>query len=218
VKAVATLLLSLTFASAAPAAGATRLVVLPTSQVWLDGRTNVSSWQCAGKGLAGELAVTAPRPELERQLLAWQRQAPGTQLQLSTDGDWGSRMELQVPIGALGCGNRLMERDLQLALDAAAHPEIRYRLRHVREARYSPAGKVAAYQLVVDGELTLAGRTRPITLQVTAHRLSESRFRLRGGVAVRMTDFGVDPPEALMGMIRARDELWVSVDLELGEP
>ena len=42
-----------------------------------------------------------------------------------------------------------------------------------------------------------------------------ARFRLRGGLPLRMTDFGIQPPVALFGLIRARDELWVSVDLNV---
>ena len=72
-----------------------------------------------------------------------------------------------------------------------------------------------AFALRVEGEITLAGTSRPVTIDVTATQLAPNRFRLRGGLPLRMTDFGIQPPVALFGLIRARDELWVSVDLNV---
>ena len=50
---------------------------------------------------------------------------------------------------------------------------------------------------------------------VVAERVARDRFRLRARLPLRMTDFGVTPPTALFGMVKAKDDLVVTFDLYL---
>jgi hypothetical protein len=50
---------------------------------------------------------------------------------------------------------------------------------------------------------------------VAAQRLSPTRFRIRAELPLKMTDFGVTPPTALFGAVRAHDALEVRFDLTL---
>ena len=204
-------------AAAPPADATTELRLLPSSQVWLDGKTNVNAWQCVGDSLGAELSIGAPAAELERRLGDWQRRPSGSRLDGAGEqrAGWDAEVELRIPVKALECGNAAMEHDMRKALRAAQYPEIGYRFVRLSEARYAPAGAVPAFALRVEGEITLAGASRPVTIDVTATQLGPGRFRLRGGLPLRMTDFGIQPPSALLGLIRARDELWVSVDLNV---
>ncbi|HEV8240148.1 MAG TPA: YceI family protein [Thermoanaerobaculia bacterium] len=204
-------------AAAPPARATTELRLLPSSQVWLDGKTNVNAWQCVGGSLGAELAIAAPAGELERRLGDWQRRPSGARLDGSAEesASWDAEVELRIPIAALECGNAAMEHDMRKALRAAQYPQIGYRFVRLSEARYVPAGAVPAFALRVEGEISLAGASRPVTIDVTATQLAPGRYRLRGGLPLRMTDFGIQPPVALLGLIRARDELWVSVDLSV---
>lgn len=204
----------------APALAATELHLQPSSRIWLDGTTNVHAWHCAGGGLAAEFEIDAPTAALEERLDAWERGPSGSHL--GGPGEvpvsWHARMALRIPIAVLDCGNAAMERDMRQALRAGAYPVIAYRFGRVREARFLPVGPVPAFLLEIEGEISLAGTSRPIVVEVTATRIAARRFRLRGGLPLRMTDFGIPPPVALFGLIRARDELWVSVDLEFRLP
>ena len=213
-------LLAFQLLAALPALAATELRLLPSSQVWLDGKTNVHAWQCVGDSLRAELSIAAPAADLERRLGDWQRGPSGARLDGAGEraAGWDAAVELRIPIQALECGNPAMEHDMRKALRAAKYPEIGYRFVRLREARYAPAGAVPAFALRVEGEISLAGASRPVTIDVTATQLASRRFRLRGGLPLRMTDFGIEPPVALLGLIRARDELWVSVDLEVTLP
>jgi hypothetical protein len=221
VRIAAPALLVLQLLAAAPSARATtELRLLPSSQVWLDGKTNVHAWQCVGDSLGAALSIGAPAAELERRLGDWQRRPSGSRLDGAGErpAGWDAEVELRIPIKALECGNPAMEHDMRKALRAAQYPEIGYRFVRLREARYAPAGAAPAFALRVEGEITLAGASRPVSIDVTATQLSPRRFRLRGGLPLRMTDFGIEPPVALLGLIRARDEIWVSVDLEVTLP
>jgi hypothetical protein len=220
-RGAAGLLLGLVLAvgSPRPALPSTELAISHQSRVSLNGTTNVNSWRCSGDSLGGGAAVTASPTDLSQLLAEWEARPSGSRLDSPAESPelWRATLELRIPVAALDCANRPMERDLRRALRAAAYPEIRYRFRRLREAWFTPAGSVSSFTLVAEGDLTLAGETRPVAITVTATRQGQL-FRLRGNLPLQMSDFGIQPPVALLGLIRARDELWVSVDLELTAP
>jgi polyisoprenoid-binding protein YceI len=64
--------------------------------------------------------------------------------------------------------------------------------------------------MIVEGELTLVGATRPITLPVTV-----DDGRLRGSVVVKQTDWGIKPYSALFGALKVADEIELAIDVGL---
>ena len=52
-------------------------------------------------------------------------------------------------------------------------------------------------------------------MQISAQRVSRTTFRVRAELPLRMTDFGIKPPSALFGAIRAKNSLTVRFDLTL---
>jgi polyisoprenoid-binding protein YceI len=66
--------------------------------------------------------------------------------------------------------------------------------------------------LVVAGDLTLRGTTRPLEIPVDAVISSDS-VHVVGQARLRQTDFGITPPSAAGGRVRAADELVLTFDL-----
>jgi polyisoprenoid-binding protein YceI len=71
-------------------------------------------------------------------------------------------------------------------------------------------GGAGSERLTVQGELELAGTSRPITFE-----LSCANGLLRGTAAVKQTDFGMKPYSALFGTLKVLDEVLVEIDVEL---
>ena len=80
------------------------------------------------------------------------------------------------------------------ALKAETHPEIAFRV-----TRLAPAAVAGAF--TATGVLRVAGVERSIVLPLTVAR-TPAVLTVTGEVAVLMTDFGVVPPKAMMGMLR----------------
>jgi polyisoprenoid-binding protein YceI len=117
--------------------------------------------------------------------------------------------ELTVPVGAIDCGQARMTRDLVAALRGDDHPAIEFTVDHAE--RLGPAGD---WQRVrATGRLRLAGAERPLALDAEGRRRADGRLRIRGTHALRMTDFGVDPPRGLGGLVRAHDRVVARFDL-----
>jgi hypothetical protein len=59
------------------------------------------------------------------------------------------------------------------------------------------------------GHLTLAGVTRPVALLVDYFEVTSDSMRFEGRQMIKMTDFGVKPPSALFGTLRAGSDITI---------
>jgi YceI-like protein len=64
-------------------------------------------------------------------------------------------------------------------------------------------------RLTVEGELTMAGSTRPLTADLAV----EPGGRVTGTIPVTRSDFGIKPYRGLMGALKVRDSVEVVVDV-----
>jgi polyisoprenoid-binding protein YceI len=114
----------------------------------------------------------------------------------------------------LTAGNRAQvdrETASPAVLDAARHPEIRFRS---REAAGLPARAGEVLEGVLRGELALHGATRPLEVAFRAVREGEG-YRVKGGARFAQTDFGITPFSSAMGTIGVDDEVRVEFELVL---
>jgi len=68
-----------------------------------------------------------------------------------------------------------------------------------------------AKRWIINGDLTLHGTTRPITLQVV--RSDASHFN--GSATIRQTEFGITPIKVMGGAVSVKDEIKVDFDIVL---
>lgn len=205
------LLLSILLAGTA--AASTRLVPVAPSRLVLHGSSNVAPWRCSGTALEGAMEVAVPLQQIN------------TIIDRIEDGDVARldpakasfpppAFRLTIPVSTLRCGNRQMERDMAEALRADAHPSIEFRFRGLASGVTHDID-AGSYRATILGVLSLAGARREVAVEVEARRLAPNRFRLTARLPLRMTDFGIIPPTALFGMVKAKNDLAVDFDLIL---
>ncbi len=174
-----------------------RYAIQPESRFWIDGASTAGAFTCTAARVDGGGHVgTAPGGAVAGGA-AQATAAP-------VDG------RLTVPVRAFDCGQRRMNTDFARALKADAHPEIRFEVRHARMAGDGADGWTQAH---ATGSLEIGGVRRPVTIAVEGRALPGNRVRLRGQMPMRMTDFDVEPPTGLFGLVRARDRIVVRFDL-----
>jgi polyisoprenoid-binding protein YceI len=88
-------------------------------------------------------------------------------------------------------------------LDVSRFPTIAFRSKRVSVVGRTPA----AADLVLEGDFTLHGTTRPMTIRVSASFDAGGHLTARGLFTLRQSDFGIVPVAAAGGTIRVRDEL-----------
>jgi polyisoprenoid-binding protein YceI len=195
-----TQLLSLTAAIAAlfvtrATAQSTRLTLGPESTVRVQGKSNIRNWSCATSAFETTLDVdsSAPRGESSRS------------------GGPKAGLSVTVPVRSLKCGRDKMDSDLYRTLKADSFPEIRFALVSYRVLRTLVVPD--SFWATAAGELTVAGKTKAVEVKLRGQRESGGAVSAEGGVKLLMTDFGIDPPTALFGVIRTKNAIEVNFNV-----
>jgi polyisoprenoid-binding protein YceI len=163
-----------------------RAYARPESKLWLEGTTNLGPWSCNARSF--EAYIDADDTDASRA---------------------SQRIGLKVAIRALDCGNSRMTDVISRALrDTGSTPAY---VTGRFEMRSSTSNDTSTVH--VSGSVTVAGVTRPIALDLFTRRRADGTREAVGVVPLLMTDFGVTPPRAMLGLIRARDELRIRFDL-----
>jgi hypothetical protein len=109
---------------------------------------------------------------------------------------------------------RSIKSDIGTALDnktyrslkADANPEILFLLDTPIKIKQVNSG---GHAVPLKGYLTLAGMRRPVTMLATVFTLEKGKLQFEGSQTISMTDYGVKPPSALFGTIRAHPEITI---------
>ena len=67
------------------------------------------------------------------------------------------------------------------------------------------------FQVRTTGDLTINGTTHTIQMNVRG-KATDSGFRFTGQHALKMTDFGISPPTAMLGALKTGDQVTVHFD------
>jgi polyisoprenoid-binding protein YceI len=65
----------------------------------------------------------------------------------------------------------------------------------------------------IKGNLSIAGTTKPVELNIEGTSQHDGSMRITGEVDMKMTDFGVTPPRAMLGAVRSGDAIKVKFDV-----
>jgi polyisoprenoid-binding protein YceI len=69
----------------------------------------------------------------------------------------------------------------------------------------------------IEGDLTMNGVTNVIMLSVIGKNLPGGDMRFSGSRGLKMTDYKMKPPTAMMGTVKVGDEVTVKFDLTFGK-
>jgi hypothetical protein len=167
----------------------------PDSKIWIEGRSNVNQFSCEAGNYQGEAVLL--------------NQTPGeTDMQENEQ----VKLELQIPVRSFECGRSRMNRDLYNALRSEEYLYIEFEFNNARNITEN--GDVPnSYILEISGILTVAGTSREINFKADGFILEDGRLRAVGQKSILMTDYDVEPPTGLLGLVRAENELTVHFDL-----
>lgn len=116
-----------------------------------------------------------------------------------------------LPAVNLKSGHGQMDKNTYKALNTAKNPNISFTL--------TSAGITATggnnYQINAVGKMSIAGVVKQTDLQATGkYNPADKSFTVTGVKKMKMTDYSVDPPKALMGTIKTGDAISISYTLK----
>ncbi len=167
----------------------------PDSKIWIEGRSNVNQFSCEAGNYQGEAVLLNQAPD-----------------EIDMQANEQVKLELKIPVRSFECGRSRMNRDLYNALRSEEYLYIEFEFSNARNITEN--GDVPnSYILEISGILTVAGTSREINFKADGYILENGRLRAVGKKAIMMTDYDVEPPTGLLGLVRAENELTVHFDL-----
>jgi polyisoprenoid-binding protein YceI len=180
-------------AAATAAAGAPGPLALMSARVSLDGTSNIHPFTASTSTVRLVAMEIASNPSGD--LLDYVLQ-PGAL----------TAFEVTIPTKGLTSPREGVDKNMHKALKAEEFPQIRFRLGAMT------AAADGAYRAV--GRLTIAGVEKEVTLDIKA-TASGSALTVSGTTDLLMTDYGITPPKALMGMLKTDPKVKIRIELVL---
>jgi polyisoprenoid-binding protein YceI len=184
--------MTLAIGASAAAAQGLQMTIRPDSKLSLAGSSNVHDWDCKSSEFIANVEVdtafmSRPLTQVARPI---------------------SKVSVTIPVKTLKCGHTKMDDNMYKALNEEKYPDIKYTL-----STYAiDKATVTADSFVANtvGDLTVAGQTIKVSIPIKTERLAGGAARGEGSVDLKMTDFGIKPPVALLGTLRTKDAIKIS--------
>jgi hypothetical protein len=170
---------------------------LVSSKVSLAGTSNIHPWTAsstAARLIRLDLAADAAGEDVWTAVLQ-----PGAI----------AAFEIAIPAATLTSPKEGLDKNMHKALKVTQHPDITFRL-----TRLEPADAAGAMKGV--GMLRIAGVEREMTMRLTTQR-SDGGLTVSGQVPLLMTDFGIEPPKAMLGMLKTDPKVTVTFETVFGK-
>jgi hypothetical protein len=167
-------------------------VVMPGSNVRVNGATNINSFACDVINYAFPDTLTCFKQVDKGQML------PMTG-------------KLQLDVEAFDCHNKMMTNDLRKTLQVKTYPKLIIRFISINS--FPDFKKPSRITGVVD--ISLSGVTKRFEIDYLFTIDSQQGLHLKGERNVNFSDFHLTPPSKLGGIIKAKDQLGVEFVLNL---
>jgi len=173
-----------------------KLTVQPGSKLWLHGNSTIHEYSADASELTGTIVVDsmlfgAGNGKLSHPL---------------------HKAEIAIPVRKLLSGNEKLDDNMYDALKADDHAIITYQM--ISDSILSGSGADSLI-LATNGILAVAGKENVVSMIVTFINRQDGTFGLRGSKEMLMTDFGIDPPSMMFGVLKTDNKIDIHFDLLL---
>lgn len=114
-------------------------------------------------------------------------------------------LSYELPVKGFRCGNFLLNRDFRKTLKHKEYPEVSFRLANAK--------KTEENEYNYDLYLNIAGKKKTISDLV----LTKDNTDLKGKIELKFDDFDLIPPQKLGGAIKVKNDIELSIVLEIKE-
>ena len=163
-------------------------IVLNQSKLRIYGTSNVTDFECLYDN------------DFEQDTLSHQLNIMGSGVLVQGDS-------LPLVVDSFDCGKRAINKDFKNTLKYKEFPDIDIELLEVFSTNTIPDRASVA--------ITLAGVTRQYEVELKEEPSANGVIIISGTQRLFMTDFNLNPPRALFGLIKVSDELMISFELNV---
>ena len=173
------------------------------NDVKLNGTSNIHDWSAEGHVIKGYVEIT------EKQRMELLDGDPPKTLSITDN----VKADVTIPVKSLKSDIAGLEEAIWKDMDCKEHPNIRYRF---QEADLKHGDLCSGYTFNTKGQLTVNGVTRVLNMHVTIKEPDADEILVKCRTDVKMSDFNIQPPTLLAGLIKAGDAVHITVHWALG--
>jgi len=175
---------------------AQKYVISDASTMTIYGSANVTDWEAKVKTISGEVVLR------NSENANW----------ADADASWFEEVRITMPVGDIDADSRRMNNNMHDYLKKSNHPNITYELKEGKSLALD--GNPDA-TLTAIGVVTAAGVSHEIEHEVKISKSENGDLVISGSKDLEMSDFNIDPPTAMLGSVRARNEMTIEFELIL---
>ncbi len=121
---------------------------------------------------------------------------------------------LKIKIKQLDCGKKPINKDLHKTLQANKYPNIVIKLNEISNLECDDLGECNSWvDFEANTDITIGCQTQSTRIPIQVKMLDENSFRIIGGSYLQLCDFEIEPPTALLGLIKVEDKIEIDFDL-----
>lgn len=118
-------------------------------------------------------------------------------------------LEVGIPVKSIKSNDKLMDKKTYEAFNETKNPNIIFRMLEVNSLQITGDD----INVIITGNLTMAGTTKKIILKSTGKITKPGVYEFKGSFALKMTDYGMKPPTAMLGIMRVGDAVTLKYDV-----
>lgn len=124
--------------------------------------------------------------------------------------------ELKIPTKEMDCGKKVINKDFYKALEADEFPFIIIELKEVINQDYNASEDLDNQDFfLIKTTITITNVSRSISIPVHIIRRDSFNFMVSGSINIQLSDFGIQAPKAMMGLIKVKNAIDIEFDLEI---
>ncbi|WP_083564753.1 YceI family protein [Sinomicrobium oceani] len=161
-------------------------VVASESKMEVFGTSNIHDWELKAGSFHGKGTFTMEENQLKSV----------------------EKLSFTLTVEELKSGKSGMDKNTYKALKSKEHKQITFRSGTSTGIKEAGAGK---YEVNISGDLTIAGVTKNVPLKLTV--VSGAKVHVSGSTDIVMTDYGIEPPTALLGTVKTGEKVTVKFEM-----
>ena len=116
---------------------------------------------------------------------------------------------VEIPVKGIKSNEKLMDTKTYEAFDAVKNPTITFKL--IEANLLQVTGNDIS--VTATGNLTIAGVTKKVSLKSTGKIVKPGVYQFKCSFALKMTDYKMKPPTAMLGMMKVGDGITLKYDV-----
>jgi len=156
-----------------------------TSSMTIFGTTNVHNFKSNVELIKGELVINSSRKV--------------------------QSLNVEIPVRSIKSGEKGMDNKTYEAFNDKKFPTISFQLVDASSLQISGD----EINVMVTGNLTMAGTSKKISFKTTGKKLKPGVYEFKGSIPLKMTDFKMKPPTAMLGVMKVGDAITLKYSINL---